>query len=187
MAWGLNLADLKQLAWNSIQFSSISQMRKIQGMNKWKNQWDLFIDYSYRLACEERFSLDILNVSDRLPAYGPADRSINITLFGSGFQAAICKKIRCQFGEEQTGGIFVDLNEILCPTPSKNHQDLLTVPIHLIIANRTIHTGFYFQYRQSLRIIDDDHGTLAIPSRTERIFVDYCQWISFFFIFILFK
>jgi hypothetical protein len=114
------------------------------------------------------------------------DRSINITLFGSGFQAAICKKIRCLFGEEQTNGLFVDLNEILCPTPSKNHQDLLTVPIDLIIANRTIHTGFYFQYRQSLRMIDDD-GTLPIHSRNERIFVDYCQWISFSFIFILFK
>lgn len=179
MAWGLNLADLKQLAWNSIEFSSISQWRKIQGLEKWKIQWNGFIEYSYRLACQQRFSIEMIYVSDRLPAYGPGDRSINITLFGSGFQAAICKTIRCRFGEEQTKGIFVDLNEILCPTPSNNnHSDLFTVPIDLIIANRTIQTGFSFQYRQSLR------GIESIPSRCS---IANCQWLSFSLIFILFK
>jgi hypothetical protein len=32
---------------------------------------------SYRLACQQRFSLEMIYVSDRLPAYGPADRSID--------------------------------------------------------------------------------------------------------------
>jgi hypothetical protein len=36
-----------------LEFSSISQLRKIQGLQKWKIQWNLFIDYSYRLACQQ--------------------------------------------------------------------------------------------------------------------------------------
>ena len=187
MAWGLNLADLKQFAWNSIEFSSISPLRKIQGLKKWKSQWNFFINHSYRLACGQTFPLEMVNVTERLPAYGPADRSINITLFGTGFQAVICKKIRCRFGEQETNGVFQDLNEIICPTPLNNSYDRQSmIPIDLIIGNRTIHTGFHFRYVQSIEVRESE--TFMVSSRTVRILVNYCQMmmISFFF-FILFK
>ncbi|CAF3497404.1 unnamed protein product [Rotaria sp. Silwood1] len=154
MAWGLNLADLKQFAWNSIQYSSLLDDRKTEGFRKWENQWNLFIDSSYTLACNQTFPNVIMNISDILPSYGPYDRSINVTLFGSGFEIAICKSIICKFGEKETNGIFLDINEIICPTPSI-HNDLSTVPISIVINNETFQSGLNYKFVSSLSVIDD--------------------------------
>jgi len=70
----------------------------------------------------------MINISDRLTEYGLHDQSINVTFFRSEFEIAMCKNIICKFGEKQTNGIIVDLNEIICPTPSKNN-DLLSVSV----------------------------------------------------------
>jgi adenosine deaminase CECR1 len=181
MAWGLNLADLKQFAWNSIQYSSLTNDRKIQGFQKWKYQWNLFIDYSYQLACNQTFNNVNMNISDILPTYGPYDRSINITIFGSGFEIAICKEIRCQFNEQETNGIFIDLNEIICPTPLKNNH-LSMVSITLIIDNQIIQSGIYFQFISSLIIIDDK----TLNSKTEQIRINNYQLIINLFIIFFF-
>jgi hypothetical protein len=168
MAWSLNLADLKQFAWNSIQYSSIPNNRKIQGFKKWENEWNLFIDYSYKLACNQIFTNEIMNISHILPTYGPIDRSINITLFGSGFEIAICKKIICKFDEKQTNGMFIDLNEIICPTPL-NNENLSIVSISLIIDNKIVQSGINYRFVSSLSIIDDGTLTTTIPSKTDKL------------------
>lgn len=167
MAWGLNLGDLKQFAWNSIQYSSLSANRKIEGLQKWRNQWNLFIDSTYALACNQTFSNVIMNISNILPTYGPYDRSVNVTLFGSGFEKALCKKIACKFGEKETNAIFIDLNEIICPTPSQNDNDS-TVPISIIIDNETFQTGFEYKFVSSLLIIDDGTLTTTTPSKSAK-------------------
>ncbi|CAF4185372.1 unnamed protein product [Rotaria socialis] len=164
MAWGLNLADLKQFAWNSIQYSSLSDNRKLEGFQKWENQWSSFIDSSYRLACSQTFPNTIINISHILPSYGPHDQSVNVTLFGSGFEIAICKKIICKFGEKEAQGIFIDLNEIICSIPS-NSNDLLTVPISIVIDNETLESGFNYTFVSSLLVIDD--GTLTITNSSK--------------------
>jgi len=164
MAWSLNLADLKQFALNSIQYSSLPNNTKNDGFQKWKNQWDLFIDSSYQLACNQTFSNGIMDISDVLPSYGPVDQSINITLFGEGFEMAICKNIICKFDEIQTNGIFVDINEIICPTPLNNNIDS-TVSISLVIGNTTVQSGFNYKFLSKLSIIDD--GTLN--SKTDQL------------------
>ncbi len=168
MAWGLNLADLKQFAWNSIQYSSLPDSRKIEGFRKWEKQWNLFIDISYTLACNQQFSNVTMNISDILPEYGPHDQSINVTLFGSGFEIAMCKKIICKFGEKQTNGIIVDLNEIICPTPSKNN-DLLTVSVSLIIDNKIVESGLNYKFVSSLSVIDDGTLTTTTPSKSDKL------------------
>jgi adenosine deaminase CECR1 len=43
MAWGLNLGDLRHLAMNSLQYSSLSASEKITAMAKWKIAWDIMI------------------------------------------------------------------------------------------------------------------------------------------------
>jgi adenosine deaminase CECR1 len=154
MAWSLNLADLKQFAFNSIQYSSLPNNTKNDGFQKWTNQWNLFIDSSYQLACNQRFYNGIMNISDVLPSYGPVNQSINITIFGEGFQMAICKNIICKFGEIQTNGIFVDINEIICPTPLNNNV-VSTVSISLVIGNTTVQSGFNYKFLSKLLIIDD--------------------------------
>ncbi len=168
MAWGLNLADLKQFAWNSIQYSSLPNHRKLEGFQKWKNQWNLFINFSYKLACNQIFPNVIMNISDILPAYGPYDQSINITLFGSGFEIAICKQIICKFDEKQTNGIFVNLNEIICPTPL-NNNNFSTVSISIIIDNKIVQSGINYKFVSSLSIIDDGTLMTTTPSKTDRI------------------
>jgi adenosine deaminase CECR1 len=181
MAWGLNLADLKQFAWNSIQYSSLPTQRKIQGFQKLETQWNLFIDYSYKLACNLTFNKVNVNISDVLPSYGPYNQSINVTLFGSGFEIAICKEIRCKFNEQETNGIFVDLNEIICPTPSKNIH-LSTVSIAIIIDNQIIQSGIYFKFISPLLIIDDEILLTNYRSKTDKIRTNYFQLISILFV-----
>jgi hypothetical protein len=118
-----------------------------------------------------------MNISDILPAYGPYDQSINITIFGSGFEIAICKKIICKFNEQQTNGIFIDLNEIICPTPLKNNH-LSIVSIALIIDKKIIQPGIYFKFISPLFIIDDGTTLTKInSSNTEKIRTNYYQLI----------
>lgn len=159
MAWGLDLADLKQLAWNSIKHSSIPEARRTTGFQKWQKQWDEFINATFSLACRQSFPGTVqVNVSDILPSYGPFDRSINVTVFGEGFQRAICKRIVCRFGSNETEAMFNDINEIICPTP-KGKNALATVPLTLVIEGQSIETGWNFTYLPSVSLTDD--GTLT--------------------------
>lgn len=158
MAWGLSLADLKQFAWNSIEYSSLPERKKQKGFQKWEDQWNHFIDSSYRIACNQVFPDIMMNISDMLPAYGPKNKSINVTLYGSGFELAICKKIICRFGNQTTQGIMIDLNEIVCPTPVQR-EDLSDVSVSLFIDNKVVSSGLTYKFMSSLFVIDD--GTLT--------------------------
>ncbi|UJR24852.1 hypothetical protein I4U23_006221 [Adineta vaga] len=186
MAWGLNLADLKQFAWNSIEYSSLPAKKKIEGFQKWKTQWNSFIDSSYTLACNRISPHITMNISDILPIYGPNDKSINVTLYGLGFEIAICKKIICKFGDKQTKGIMIDLNEIMCPTPTKM-DDLSIVSISLVIDNRIIRSGLKFQFMRSLVVISDGTLTAISSSKSEKLVIfnprisSFDFWIAFNF------
>ena len=159
MAWGLDLADLKQFAWNSIQYSTIPEARRVTGFEKWRVQWDGFLNDSYSQACGQTFPDTVrVNVSSILPSYGPFDRSINVTLFGEGYQRAICKRVICRFGPNETEGIFEHINELICPTPAGKNL-LATVPLSLLIDGQRIDTGWNFTYLSSVSLIDD--GTLT--------------------------
>jgi hypothetical protein len=109
-----------------------------------------------------------MNIFDILPEYGPHDQSINVTFFRSGLEMAMCKKIICKFGEKQTNGIIVDLNEIICPTPSKNN-DLLTVSVSLIIDNKIVESGLNYKFVSSLSVIDDGTLTTTTPSKSDKL------------------
>ncbi|CAF1071022.1 unnamed protein product [Rotaria sordida] len=170
MAWGLNLADLKQFAWNSIQYSSLPNNRKIEGLQKWQNEWNLFIDNSYNIACNQTYPNLTMNISQILPAYGPNNRSINVTVFGFGFEIAICKKIICKFGEKETNGTFIDLNEIVCPTPL-NNSDLSTVSISIVIDNKIFPAGYDYKFISSLSVIDDEGLPPIIPSKSDKFVI----------------
>lgn len=45
MAWDLNLADLKQLALNSIQYSTLDAVEKRDATEIWQRKWDLFVQH----------------------------------------------------------------------------------------------------------------------------------------------
>ncbi|CAF0966613.1 unnamed protein product [Didymodactylos carnosus] len=154
MAWGLNLADLKQFAWNSIEYSTLPESRKKEGFTKWTNEWNLFIDSVHESACNHEFT-NVVHVSTIFPQYGPNNLSINVTLYGSGYESSLCKKIICKFGDTETEGIFFDINEILCPTPIKN-GDLSNVPVSITIDGTPIATNLSYSFVSSLIVTDDN-------------------------------
>ena len=168
MAWGLNLADLKQIAWNSIQYSTLPQTRREIGLIKWKNQWDLFIDATSNLACHLSVSQMMINVSNILPSYGPFNQSINVTLYGMGYEKAICQQIICRFGDIKTNGILVDINEIICPTPNGNNR-ISSVPVSLIINDEIIPTGHQYRYLPYVTIIDDGALDSIVRSKSDKM------------------
>ncbi|CAF1234522.1 unnamed protein product [Didymodactylos carnosus] len=159
IAWGLNLADLKQFAWNSIQYSTVPESRKTEGFMKWTNEWNLFIDYAYDLACNQTFT-NVVHVSTIFPSYGPKNLSINVTLYGTGFENTLCKTIICKFGDRETDGILFDINEIICPSPLMK-DNVLSVPVSIVIDKNTIATNFNYEFVSSILVIDDN---INIPS-----------------------
>jgi len=129
MSWGLNLADLKQIARNSVKFSSSPNKVKQEGMVKFQKAWDKYIDETYTKICRKGFASQV-NVSNILPAYGPANFSANVSIYGYGFENLICKTINCIFGTFKTIGKLIHINEIVCPTP-KVFSNYLNVQVQI--------------------------------------------------------
>lgn len=169
MAWGLDLADLKQLAWNSIQYSSLPQTIKQKGFEKWTNEWDKFIDQTHTLACQQNFTNSVINISHILPTYGPTGQSINITVFGFGFENVICRPIICLFGDQRTNGSIFDINEIICPTPT-TLNDSSPVALSIIVNGRSISTNSNYTTSSSLFLSDDGFLDTGARSSTHRPF-----------------
>ncbi len=70
MAWGLNLADLKEIANNSIIYSTIPDQVKSIGFAKFNNEWNSYIDEMYSQACNKFFNQSYIKFSDFLPNFG---------------------------------------------------------------------------------------------------------------------
>ena len=130
LAWHLNLIDLRNLAINSIKYSSLSIEEKYNAFMKWKNEWEKFIFSTYDLVCEKHqvdfYETESIEIKNILPSYSYFNITTNITLYGEGFQNTFCKNIICKFGEIETRGYLIKLNEIICKSPlsSKSHENL---------------------------------------------------------------
>lgn len=142
MSWGLNLADLKQIAMNSVKYSSSPAKIKQEGMVKFQQAWNKYIDETYSKVCRSGF-VSTFNVSNILPAYGPTNFSANVSIYGYGFESLLCKNINCVFGTYKTVGKLVHINEIVCPTPKISSNDL-SVQVQIEADNKMIPT--YLNY-----------------------------------------
>jgi hypothetical protein len=75
MAWGLSLADLREIANNSIRHSSVSEPTKTLGYAKFQRQWDEFINQTYAQICNEnkinQMGAFQVNITNLHPSYGP--------------------------------------------------------------------------------------------------------------------
>ncbi|RMZ94829.1 adenosine deaminase CECR1-like [Brachionus plicatilis] len=123
MAWGLDLYDLKIIANNSIKYSSIPHELKKVGYEKFENQWQKFIDQAYTSVCfkaRARWYSFNINVSNILPSFGPANKQVELRIFGIGFEKAICQKIACLFNDIKTEANMIGIGEIQCKTPILN-------------------------------------------------------------------
>lgn len=118
LSWDLNLYDLKQLALNSIKYSSLTSDEKIKAEIKWSYELNKFIEFNYEIACEQASNWTLLSIDNILPSYSLYNMKTTLTVYGSGFESALCKRIICKFGDHyQTNGVLVSINEILCQSP----------------------------------------------------------------------
>ncbi|WAR17117.1 AGSA-like protein [Mya arenaria] len=117
MAWGLNLKDLKQLAINSLNYSTMDASEKPIAFQKWQTAWNYFIADIKHEACDLEISQPGPQVFRVFPIEGPLNNVTNVRVFGRNFQRAICKDIVCQFGQTKTKGEFVHTSMVKCPTP----------------------------------------------------------------------
>lgn len=150
MAWGLNLFDIKTLARNAIEHSSIYESRKESAIMKWQMEWDKYVASTYELVCMKSMEAPIV-VADVLPTFGPSYISSNISVYGYGFEATLCKEILCIFGEYSSPGELRGIGEIQCRTPSvKSINSNLTVNVGLWVDGKIIETSFNYTFVSSV-------------------------------------
>ena len=147
MSWGLSLYDLREIANNSIRHSSISDADKIVGFGKFQDSWSSFVERMYEQVCSNA-SMNpslTLNTTGVHPSYGPSDESIDIIIYGYGYEKLLCKQILCYFNQTVTNGYLIKLHELVCPTPlgfSSNSFVSLSVGVDDLIVN----TGLNFKF-----------------------------------------
>ena len=72
MGWGLSLYDLREIANNSMRFSSISDNLKSDGLLKFENEWNSFINSLHMNICSNlTINLDRIIMKKMYPPYGP--------------------------------------------------------------------------------------------------------------------
>ncbi len=79
MAWGLNLADLKEIANNSIRYSTIPEEKKPSGYEKFNVEWQNFVDFMYVRACSVATNLTNVDLYDLQPNFGKYKNSFLYT------------------------------------------------------------------------------------------------------------
>jgi len=145
MAWGLTLYDLREIANNSIRYSSISDSGKVIGLKKFQDNWSSFIDKTYGQICSNVNTSLKVETTSVYPSYGPNDRSTDIIIYGYGYERLLCKQIKCYFNQTITTGYLSKLNELVCPTPvtfAANSFANVSVGVDDLIVN----TGLSFKF-----------------------------------------
>ena len=159
MAWGLNLADLKQIALNSITYSTLPDDMIELGYQKFSKKWDEFVDTTYETkVCGEKRDTKF-NTTDILPSYAPFNRTTKVIVFGEGFDTALCKELVCLFGDVQVPAKMERLREIMCMTPTSFSANEI-VELKLKVDDYEYLVGtFQFLTVQELMTPDDDATT----------------------------
>jgi hypothetical protein len=145
MAWGLTLYDLREIANNSIRYSSISDSGKVIGFKKFQDNWSSFIDKMYAQICSNvNTSLEI-STTNVYPSYGPNDKSTDIIIYGYGYENLLCKQIKCYFNQTITYGRLSKLNELVCPTPV-NFAANTFVNVSVGVDDLVVNKGLTFKF-----------------------------------------
>ncbi|KAK3086871.1 hypothetical protein FSP39_024690 [Pinctada imbricata] len=119
MGWGINLADLRQLANNSLAFSSLDDTKKRLALTKWKILWQEYIRDMKSEACAMNVIEDPL-IESIYPSEVTHVQETTIRVFGRRFQRAVCNVVICSFGSAQSIGTYVYNSLITCPLPNLN-------------------------------------------------------------------
>ena len=131
MGWGLDLADLKQLALNSLRYSSMTETQKDDAINnKWLPRWKQYIQEKKIIACATSFSVDEPHFGMIFPKYGAHEGTTQVHIFGRHFERAICNKVKCRFGEKDSvQARYVTQNHLICEAPEPDMEDKKEVSV----------------------------------------------------------
>ena len=118
MAWGLSVYDLREIANNSIRYSSVPESVKLTGFTKFSAAWGKFVNTYYDKICSSPLAnSNLIRVTSVYPSYGPNDVSKRITIYGNGFEGMLCVDIGCYFDDVKSKGYLNKINELVCETP----------------------------------------------------------------------
>ena len=114
LSWGLDLADLKLLARNSLQYSSMTPNEVRYAISeKWHPLWERYIREMKEEACRAKVSATPV-FSKIFPLAGSLQGETKVSIYGRNFEIGICKKIKCKFGEHITEALYVSNQLITC-------------------------------------------------------------------------
>lgn len=152
VGWGLNLADLKKLALNSLQYSGMTDYEKQDAIeNHWKPSWNEYILDMKKSACDRNFAEEykseerFAKFNEVLPKSGPAGTKVHV--FGRNFEVSICKKISCKFGDIVSDATYLSNQHLLCRAPECPDCQTLLLPISISLDGTIFqNTTFNFTY-----------------------------------------
>ena len=135
VGWGLDLADLKKLAINSLNYSSMSAPEKDDAINnKWLPKWNEYILEKKDVACNTNFTSEDPKFGMIFPKYGANTGTTHVHIFGRHFERAICKGVQCRFGDnEPARARYVTQNHVICeaPEPDMDGSEELEVSVQV--------------------------------------------------------
>ena len=154
VGWGLNLADLKKLALNSLLYSGMTDDEKQDAVeNHWKPSWNDYILEMRKRVCDRNFAEEaksedrFAKFNEVLPKRGPAGTKVHV--FGRNFEVSICKKISCKFGVIVSEAIYLSNQHLLCKVPECPDCQTLLLPISISLDGTTFqNTTFNFTYME---------------------------------------
>jgi len=147
MSWGLSLFDLREIANNSIRYSSTSDSMKLIGFDKFESEWNFFIDQTHEAICTTLIENNYSEISlKRVYPFYNLGEDIKFKIYGRGFENLLCKKIECLFNESiKTKGYLNNWRQFVCDRPSEDLSNQ-RVSLSLLVNGTRIENELTFNY-----------------------------------------
>ena len=156
MAWGIDLADMKQFATNSLQYSTMNSQQKLTAFIKWNAAWLQFIAEMKQEACQSNLTAHAPEIHRIFPREGLATNATKVSVFGRHFESGVCKNIICRFGTIEVSGQYVYNNMITCNAPSNARLAVVKFSISFDGGSTYIQTNETFSYFHDLQPSDPE-------------------------------
>ncbi|XP_062566443.1 adenosine deaminase 2-like [Saccostrea cucullata] len=163
MGWDLTLADMRHLAINSLQYSSLLDSEKPAAITKWQNSYNLFITNTKQEACKLTFNDTTPTISSIFPHEGPVHGGSIVKVFGRHFSRAICKTIYCRFGSATTKGTLVYDHMINCPSPVRASHGSHLDPLHVQFSVSLDNGANFINTHKKFSFMHQPNGIPNIP------------------------
>ena len=157
MAWGINLADMKQFANNSLQYSTMSAKQKSVAFTKWNSAWSRFVAEMKQEACQANLTKYTPEIHRIYPKEGLATNATKVRVFGRHFESGVCKNIICRFGSSAVKAQYVYNSMITCSAPPTHIKSaVVRFSISFDDGSTYIHTNETFSYFHDLNSSDQE-------------------------------